>query len=131
VVHLMVDLMLAGDEEIIRGEGAVRTVYDPCCGSGGMLTITKEHILATEDRPGINPLADIHIFGQDVNPETWAVSKSDMLMLHTDGHDADNITFGSILSNDRHAGRRYLCCQNSEGHPCDPGSKGYAGQQFG
>jgi len=107
VVHLMVDLLLAGDEERIQGEGVVRTVYDPCCGSGGMLTITKEHIVGTADRPGINPLADIHLFGQEVNPETWAVSKSDMLMLHPDGHDADNIAFGSTLSNDRHAGRHF------------------------
>src|SRR5690349_11710800 len=44
VVHLMVDLMLAGDEAQMRGKKAIRTVYDPCCGSGGMLLITKEHI---------------------------------------------------------------------------------------
>src|SRR5207253_5421431 len=44
VVHLMVDLMLAGDADRIRRKGAVCTVYDPCCGSGGMLLITKEHI---------------------------------------------------------------------------------------
>jgi type I restriction enzyme M protein len=44
VVHLMVDLMLAGDRDRIRHEGVVRTVCDPCCGSGGMLMITKEHI---------------------------------------------------------------------------------------
>src|SRR6266700_7917669 len=44
VVHLMVDLMLAGDEAEIRSKRAIRTVYDPCCGSGGMLTITKDHI---------------------------------------------------------------------------------------
>jgi type I restriction enzyme M protein len=107
VIHLMVGLLLADDEEIIQGEGVVRTVYDPCCGSGGMLTIAKEHILGTEDRPGINPLANIHLFGQEVNPETWAISKSDMLMLHPDGLDADNIAYGSTLSNDGHAKRRF------------------------
>jgi type I restriction enzyme M protein len=107
VVHLMVDLLLAGDEERIQGEGVVRTVYDPCCGSGGMLAIAKEHILGTGARPGINPMADIHLFGQEVNPETWAVSKSDMLMLHPDGHDADNIAFGSTLSKDYHSGRHF------------------------
>ncbi len=68
-----------------------------------MLSITKEHVVG-DGRPGINPKADIHLFGQEVNPETWAISKSDMLMLHPDGHDADNILFGSTLSNDRHAG---------------------------
>jgi len=107
VVNLMVEFLLCGDEELIQGEGVVRTVYDPCCGSGGMLTIAKEHILGTEKKPGINPLADIHIFGQEVNPETWAISKSDMLMLHPDGHDADNIAFGSTLSNDGHRGRHF------------------------
>ena len=113
VVHLMVDLMLAGDEDRIRRKGTVRTVYDPCCGSGGMLMITKEHI--TKGlwknggllRPAINPAAEIHLFGQEVNPETWAVSKSDLFMKDPTGRDADNIAFGSTLSNDRHAGRSF------------------------
>jgi type I restriction enzyme M protein len=113
VVHLMVDLLLAGDEERIRTRGVVLTVYDPCCGSGGMLTISKEHITSGVRRNSdlvrepINSEADVHLFGQEVNPETWAVSKSDMLMLHPDGHDADNILFGSTLSNDRHAARQF------------------------
>src|SRR5437016_6331048 len=108
VVHLMVDLMLAGDEEIIRRHGVVRSVYDPCCGSGGMLLITKEHITiglrknGEIVRPAINRNADIHLFGQEVNPETWAVSKSDLFMKDPTGRDADNIAFGSTLSNDRH-----------------------------
>ena len=103
VVRLMVDLMLAGDEARIRRRGVVCTVYDPCCGSGGMLTITKEHIL----RPQINPGAEIHLFGQEVNPETWAVSKSDLFMKDPTGRDADRIAFGSTLSNDRHAAIRF------------------------
>jgi type I restriction enzyme M protein len=110
VVHLMVDLMLAGDEDSIRREGTVRTVYDPCCGSGGMLMIAKEHITAGLRkngallRPAINPDAQIYLFGQEVNPETWAVSKSDFFMKDPTGRDADHIAFGSTLSNDRHAG---------------------------
>jgi type I restriction enzyme M protein len=109
VVHLMVDLMLAGDESEIRARKAIRTVYDPCCGSGGMLLITKEHITVglrkNGDllRPAINKDAEIHLFGQEVNPETWAVSKSDLFMKEPRGRDADNIAFGSTLSNDRHA----------------------------
>ena len=67
----------------------IRTVYDPCCGSGGMLTIAKERILE------INPSADVHLFGQEVNPETYAVCKSDLYMKSADGRDAENITFGS------------------------------------
>ena len=76
VVHLMVDLMLTGDESLIAGRGIVRSVYDPCCGSGGMLTITKEHIAGGlrgngssgetgRVRPAINPQAEIHLFGQE------------------------------------------------------------------
>jgi type I restriction enzyme M protein len=113
VVHLMVDLMLGGDEERIRRRGAIYTVYDPCCGSGGMLMISKEHITVGVQkngellRPAINPGAEIHLFGQEVNPETWAVSKSDFFMKEPSGRDADNITFGSTLSNARHAGRSF------------------------
>ncbi len=113
VVHLMVDLMLAGDSDRIRRKGVVCTVYDPCCGSGGMLMITKEHITVglrkNGDllRPAINPNAEIHLFGQEVNPETWAVSKSDLFMKDPTGRDADNIAYGTVLSNDKHAGRPF------------------------
>jgi len=113
VVHLMVDLMLAGDENRIRRKGAVFTVYDPCCGSGGMLLITKEHVTIGVRRngeilrPPVNPGAEIHLFGQEVNPETWAVSKSDLFIKEPTGRDADNIAFGTTLSNDRHAGRSF------------------------
>ena len=113
VVHLMVELMLAGDEERIAGTGVVRSVYDPCCGSGGMLMIAKEHILKGRSadgnalRPPINPEAEIHLFGQEVNPETWALSKSDFFMKDPTGRDARKIAFGSTLSNDRHADHRF------------------------
>ena len=113
VVHLMVDLMLAGDAERISGAGVVRTVYDPCCGSGGMLMIAKEHISegvrasGQQVRPPINANAEIHLFGQEVNPETWAVSKSDFFIKDPTGRDADNIAFGSTLSNDRHASKTF------------------------
>mgnify|MGYP001582408262 CR=1 FL=1 len=113
VVHLMVDMMLAGDESKIRSGKAIRTVYDPCCGSGGMLLITKEHITIGVRKngdvlkPAINPAAEIHLFGQEVNPETWAVSKSDLFMKEPTGRDADNITFGSTLSNDRLANKYF------------------------
>jgi type I restriction enzyme M protein len=113
VVHLMVDLMLAGDEGRIRRKGVVRTVYDPCCGSGGMLMITKEHVTVGLRRngdlvrPPISKDAEIHLFGQEVNPETWAVSKSDLFMKDPTGRDADNIAFGSTLSNDRHGSKTF------------------------
>ena len=113
VVHLMVALMLAGDEDSIAGQGIVRTVYDPCCGSGGMLMIAKEHVTrGHRDNGGlltgpVNPDAEIHLFGQEVNPETWAVSKSDLFMKDPTGRDADNIAFGTTLSSDRHAARTF------------------------
>jgi len=113
VVHLMVDLMLAGDQTRIRTKGRVFTVYDPCCGSGGMLMITKEHVTIGVRRNGdilrepIKPGTEIHLFGQEVNPETWAVSKSDLFIKEPIGRDADNIAFGSTLSNDRHSGRAF------------------------
>jgi type I restriction enzyme M protein len=97
VIRLMVNLLLSQDAEALRQNHIVRTVYDPCCGSGGMLTIAKERILE------INPQAEIYLFGQEVNPETWAVSKADMLMTSPEGRDADNIAFGSTLSADKHA----------------------------
>ena len=105
--------MLAGDEARISGTGVVRSVYDPCCGSGGMLMIAKEHILrgrsanGTALQPAINPGAEIHLFGQEVNPETWALSKSDFFMKDPTGRDARKISFGSTLSNDRHADHRF------------------------
>jgi len=113
VVHLMVDLMLAGDETTIHDKKAIRTVYDPCCGSGGMLMISKEHITVGVRkngdllRPAINKDAEIHLFGQEVNPETWAVAKSDLFMKDPTGRDADNIAYGSVLSNDRHSGKAF------------------------
>ena len=113
VVHLMVDLMLAGDEKSIGGEGVVRTVYDPCCGSGGMLMIAKEHInLGRREnsnllRGPVNPDAEIHVFGQEVNPETWAVSKSDLFIKDPKGRDAENIAFGTTLSSHAHAARKF------------------------
>ena len=108
VVHLMVDLMLAGDGDHIAREGAVHDIYDPCCGSGGMLMLAKEHITIGRRENGrtiraaINESAEIHLFGQETNPETWAVSKSDLYIKDPTGRDAKNIKLGSVLSRDYH-----------------------------
>jgi type I restriction enzyme M protein len=113
VVHLMVDLMLAGDEDRIRKHGIIASIYDPCCGSGGMLMIGKEHITVGVRHNGdivrraINPSAEVHLFGQEVNPETWAVSKSDLFIKDPTGRDADHVAFGSTLSTDRHSGQTF------------------------
>ena len=101
VISLMVTLMLAGTEDELSQPHIARTVYDPCAGSGGMLTIAKQRILE------INPNADVFLFGQEVNPETWAVTKADLLITSTQGRDAENIKFGSTLSRDQLADRRF------------------------
>jgi len=101
VIRLMVDLLVAHDKKQLAQARITRTVYDPCSGSGGMLTVAKDYIVE------LNSKADVHIFGQEVNPETFAVCKSDLFIKSADGRDAENIAFGSTLSNDRHAGKRF------------------------
>src|SRR6266478_2734436 len=101
VIRLMVNLLLAQDQDALKQNHIVRTVYDPCCGSGGMLTIAKERILE------INPNAEVHLFGQELNGETFALCKSDLYMKSADGRDAENIKFGSTLSKDQHADKHF------------------------
>ncbi len=72
-----------------------------------MLTITKDHVLGTDTRQGLNPGAQVHLFGQEVNPETFAICKSDLFMKDPSGRDADHILYGSTLEVDRHAGRHF------------------------
>src|SRR5262245_34307416 len=101
VIRLMVNLLLAQDQDALSQNHIVRTVYDPCCGSGGMLTIAKDRIHE------INTHAKVYLFGQEVNPETFAVCKSDLYVKSAEGRDAEKIRFGSTLSNDRHADKRF------------------------
>jgi len=101
VIRLMVNLLLAQDQDALSRNHIVRTVYDPCAGSGGMLTIAKERILE------INPNAQVYLFGQEVNPESYAVCKADLFITSADGRDAENIKFGSTLSKDQHADKRF------------------------
>lgn len=101
VVRLMVNLLLMPDQDILSQAGMIATVYDPCCGSGGMLTVAKERIAE------LNPSTTVYLYGQEVNPETFAVCKSDLYIKSSDGRDAENIAYGSTLSNDQHASRRF------------------------
>jgi len=101
VIRLMVNLLLAQDQQVLKRNHIVRTVYDPCCGSGGMLTIAKERMLE------INSMAEVHLFGQELNGETFALCKSDLYMKSADGRDAENIKFGSTLSKDQHADKHF------------------------
>ena len=75
VVRLLVSLLFAEHSEEARGQGVIRSIFDPCCGTGGMLTIGKEYF-----REQINPDADIRLLGQELNPQTYAICKSDMLI---------------------------------------------------
>ncbi|PNK01768.1 restriction endonuclease subunit M [Cylindrospermopsis raciborskii S07] len=101
VIQLMVNLIFAQDKAQLSQEYINRTVCDPCCGSGGMLTIAKDRILE------LNSKAQVFLFGQEVNPETFAVCKSDLYMKSIDGKDAENIKFGSTLSHDQHSDRTF------------------------
>ena len=98
VVRLLVSLLFAEHREDLRGQGVIRSIFDPCCGTGGMLTIGKEYF-----REHINPEADIRLLGQELNPQTYAICKSDMLIT---GEEPDNIRHGSSLSNDQFQGDR-------------------------
>lgn len=101
VIQLMVNLIFSPDKTQLSQEYITRSVYDPCCGSGGMLTIAKDRILE------LNPKAQVFLFGQEVNPETFAMCKSDLYMKSVDGKDAENIKFGSTLSQDQHSDKTF------------------------
>lgn len=98
VIRLMVNLLFAEHTHEIEGKGIVRRIYDPACGTGGMLTIAKEHIQA------INPEADVFMFGQEINDQTYAIAKSDFLVTGEAGSD---VKLGSCFSQDQFRGERF------------------------
>ncbi len=98
VIKLMVNLLLAPDTEDLVTPGVVKTVLDPACGTGGMLTAAEEFILEH------NPHATVKVYGQELNPESYAICKSDLMIK---GEDADNIKFGNSFGHDKHAGVRF------------------------
>lgn len=95
VVRLMSSLLIEPDKDGLSKDYVIRTIYDPCCGTGGMLT-SFQNLLRE-----INATASIQLFGQEVNPETFAVCKSDLYMKSAEGKEAENIYLGSTLSNDQ------------------------------
>ena len=99
VVQLLVSLLFAEHREDLSGQGVIRSIFDPCCGTGGMLTIGKKYF-----REQINPDANIRLLGQELNAQTYAICKSDMLITE---EDPDNIRHGSSLSNDQFQGERF------------------------
>lgn len=99
VVRLMVDVLVAGDSKVLSlPGGAVRTVLDPVCGTGGMLSEAEERI--TE----LNPEAQVSVHGQDLNSESWAICRSDIMMRDKS---PDNIKFGNIFTHDGHPDARF------------------------
>lgn len=89
VIELMVNLLFAEDDEVLAGAKPVRTMYDPACGTGGMLTGAQNHLRQTA------PDAVLEVFGQELNPETWAICRSDLMIK---GDDPSRIVLGNSLT---------------------------------
>jgi type I restriction enzyme M protein len=98
VIRLMVNLLFNADDDALSKAGTVRSLYDPAAGTGGMLSIAEEHLHE------MNPNARLVVFGQELNPESYAICKADMLLK---GQDIANIKFGNTLSDDGHAARDF------------------------
>ena len=100
VVKLLVSMVFGGDKEDLQGEGKIRSIFDPCCGTGGMLTIGKDWI-----HENINPDLKVDIYGQEYNDVTYSICKSDLLMMD---ENPDNIRGPlSSLSEDQFQGRKF------------------------
>jgi type I restriction enzyme M protein len=93
VIRLMVNLLFIEDDEVLAKPGVVRTMYDPTAGTGGMLSVGGEHLAE------MNPKARLTMFGQELNDESYAICKADMLIK---GQDVANIVAGNTLSDDGH-----------------------------
>lgn len=98
VIRLMVALIFAEDGDALSKPGVVRAIYDPTAGTGGMLSVAEEALTA------MNPAASVSLFGQELNPESYAICKADMLIK---GQDVGNIVFGNTLSDDGHPERKF------------------------
>ncbi|OKJ45125.1 type I restriction-modification system subunit M [Streptomyces sp. CB01580] len=98
VIKLMVNLLIAPDGDALSLPGVVRTVMDPACGTGGMLSAAEEHIKA------LNPDATVEVYGQELNPESWAICRSDLMIK---GQDPENIASGNSFSDDGHAREKF------------------------
>jgi type I restriction enzyme M protein len=99
VIRLMVNLLFIDDaDDVLTKPGIVKTLCDPACGTGGMLSVAEDHLRA------LNPQARLEVFGQELNAETYAVCRSDMMLK---GQDASHIAYGNSFSEDRHEGERF------------------------
>jgi type I restriction enzyme M protein len=98
VIRLMVSLLFIEDDEALATPGVVRTIYDPTAGTGGMLSVAGEYLAEH------NPQARLTMFGQELNDESYAICKADMLIK---GQDVSNIAPGNTLSDDGHAHKNF------------------------
>jgi len=98
VIRLMVNLLFIEDDEVLARPGVVRTIYDPTAGTGGMLSVAGEYLAEH------NPQARLTMFGQELNAESYAICKADMLIK---GQDVANIVFGNTFSEDGHPNKKF------------------------
>lgn len=91
VIKLMVNLLFNEDNEILTQKGIIKTLYDPACGTGGMLSVAEDYLRELNDH------ARLVVFGQELNPESYAICLADMMMK---GQDSNNIKFGNSFSHD-------------------------------
>jgi type I restriction enzyme M protein len=91
VIKLMVNVLFSEDRQTLTQKGIIKTLYDPACGTGGMLSIADRHLL------DFNPEAKLEVFGQEINPESYAICKSDMLIK---GQNPSHIKFGNTFTVD-------------------------------
>ena len=102
VIRLMVNLLFIEDSKSLSGDKPIRSIYDPACGTGGMLSIAEEHLLE------MNPNIVLNVFGQELNDETWAIARSDLMIK---GQDPKRITRGNSLTDeDGHTGTLFDYC---------------------
>lgn len=102
VIRLMVNLLFIEDSKSLSGEKPIRSIYDPACGTGGMLSIAEEHLHE------MNPNIVLNVFGQELNDETWAIARSDLMIK---GQDPKRITRGNSLTDeDGHQGTLFDYC---------------------
>ena len=99
VIRLMVSLLLAEHKGDLHGRGIIRTVFDPACGTGGMLITAKDYI-----QKEINPGLEVVMYGQELNEQTYAIAKSDVLIM---GENAENIRLGNSFTQDKFKGQRF------------------------
>lgn len=98
VIRLIVSLLLINDKDALTGSGVIRQIYDPAAGTGGMLSIAEMEMKELNER------IRVELFGQELNPESFAICKSDMLVT---GHNPENIAFGNTLTQDAHKGKSF------------------------